>query len=233
MIKEILVDSPLLNERSMEWDVRAEQDLSMELVQSLNDTIKANEDRVYLCANEIGYNNRAFIIKFSDDTRVFMNPIYQVKEGLRLVREYDPLTKKQFIIPRFTEVTLCFQNCMGKIEALKFNEVASPIVSQAMDCLDGIHSSDYGLEINEDFDKASPEEQQEVLNEYLNSIKDLMNKLESDLSTNEDTKKEWEGFRFLKAKLNGEIESEASPKLNRKQRRFFEKLAKKFRRRKS
>jgi len=231
MIKEILLDSPFLNDRAMEWDVKNNQDLAYELVQNLNDTLLSIEDRLYLCSNEIGYNNRAFAIKFSDETKIFMNPMYQDKEALKLVREYDPITKKQFIIPRFTEVTLCFQNCLGKIEALKFNEAASPIVSQAMDCLDGIHSSDYGLEITEEFDKASPEEQQSVLNEYLKSLSTLRDNLDSELSNNDDTKKEWEGFKFLKAKFNGEIETDNSPKLNRKQRRFFEKLAKKFKRR--
>jgi len=232
MVLEILKDSPLLNERSIEWNVSENSDMAIELVQNLNDTLKENPDRSYLCANEIGYPNRAFILRFSDESRVFMNPIFQHRDNLRLVREYDPLTKKQFIIPRFTDVTICFQNSIGKIEAIKFNEIASPIVSQAMDCIEGVHSSDYGLEISPDFDQASPEEQQTVLNAYLQSLQEFMASLDKDLSSDQETKKEWDSLKFMRAKINGEIQEDNSPKLNRKQKRWFEKLVKKLKRRK-
>lgn len=232
MIKEILIDSDIINERSMEWDVLKNQDISTELVQNLWDTLSAATDRSYLCSNEIGYKERAFALKFSDDYKIFMNPLYQNISDLKLVREYDPLTKKQYIIPRYTDVTLCYQNCMGKIEAIKFNELASAVVAQAMDCLDGIHSSDYGLEITEEFDNATDEEWNQVINEYLRVLGDLRKNLDKDLQTNEETREEWNAFRFTKAKASGEFndDSNDSPKLNRKQRRFFEKLAKKFRR---
>lgn len=235
MVKEIVLDSAILNERAMEWDVVKNQDLSIEIVQSLCDTLNSPDcsDRLYLCANEIGYKERAFILKFSDDWKVFMNPIFQEREELRLTREYDPITKKQYIIPRYTKVVLCYQNSIGKIEATRFNEDASVIVSQAMDCLEGIHPSDYGLEIDSKFDEATDEERNELLNEYLKSLKLLSENLDSDLSGNEETKKEWEGFKFMKAKASGEIETaDDVPKLNRRQRRFFDKLVKKFRRRK-
>ena len=168
------------------------QDLSTEIVQSLYDTISNPEcnDRLYLCSNEIGYLQRAFILKFNDDWRVFMNPIFQKHEDLKLIREYDPLTKKQYIIPRYTDVVLCYQNSMGKIEAVKFGEEASIVVSQAMDCLEGIHSSDYGLEIDDKFDEATEEERAEVLNKYLEELNSLRETLDSDLSENDDTKKE-------------------------------------------
>ena len=232
MVKEIDLNSALLNERAMEWNVLGDQKLAVEIVQALCDTVDEEKDRLYLCTNEIGYKERAFVIKFSDEHKVYMNPIFQKRDKLRLVREYDPLTKKQYIIPRYTEVTLCYQNSVGKIEAVKFNEEASAIVSQAMDCLEGIHSADYGLEVDEDFDKATPEEREELLSAYLNSLNTLKSNIEDDLNSDEETKKEYDAFRFMKAKANGEIDSGDEPKLNRKQRRFFERLAKKLRRRK-
>ena len=210
-----------------------DQQLAIEIVQALCDTVDECKDRLYLCTNEIGYKERAFVIKFSDEHKVYMNPIFQHRDKLRLVREYDPLTKKQYIIPRYTDVTICYQNSLGKIEAVKFNEEASALVSQAMDCLDGVHSADYGLEVDDEFDNATPEEKEELLSAYLESLNNLKSSLEDDLNSNEETKKEYDAFRFMKAKANGEINSgDEEPKLNRKQRRFFERLAKKLRGRK-
>jgi len=236
MVKDILV-SDLLNERAMEWDVKKDSELTNTILRDLVDTLEANPDRLYLCANEIGYTERAFILKFSDDWKAFMNPIFQVKDNLKLVREYNPIDKKQYIIPRYTDVTICYQNSMGKVEAVKFNDSASAIVSHAMDVLEGLQTSDYGLEVVEEFDTASPEEQAQVLNEYLKSLNKFKEDLDSDLSnSDEETKKEWDGFKFMKAVSDGKVElykpENKSPIINRKQRRFFEKLAKKFRRRK-
>lgn len=75
------------------------------------------------------------------------------------------------------------------------------------------------------------------MNEYLKSLNKFKEDLDSDLSnSDEETKKEWDGFKFMKAVSDGKVElykpENKSPIINRKQRRFFEKLAKKFRRRK-
>jgi len=235
MIKELITDKSFLDERAMEWDVRKEQELSTELVQNLSDTLKSLPNRYYLCSNEIGYHERAFAIKFSDEIKIFMNPIFQSKGNLKLVRELDPLTNKEYIIPRYTDVTVCYQNCMGKIEANKFNEQASVVVSQAMDCLEGVHSSDYGLEVIPEFDLATEEEREEVINAYLESIKKTRDELDRDLQEDEETKEEWNYYRFVRDKNEGKIETvdlEEQPKFNRKQRRLLDKLIKKFKRRK-
>ena len=66
---------------------------------------------------------------------------------------------------------------------------------------------------------------------YLNSLKDFDYALDKDLSENEETKDAWTNFKFNRAVVNGdvEIDKEFVPeqKLNRKQRRFLDKFARK------
>lgn len=223
-----------LNERAMEWDVlQDDQKLSIKLVQDLTDTLKSCSDRLYLCANEIGYKERAMCVKFGDEYEIFMNPIYQVRESYKLVREYDPITKKEFIIPRATDVTICFQDCIGNIKANKLSEQASIIICQAMDCLEGVHPSDYGLEIIPEFDSATDEERQELLNAYLKSMQKFRSDLDADLMSDDDTKSDWKQFKFMSAVQRGDVtlekyvpEETNGIKLPRKIRRFLAKLEK-------
>ena len=50
-----------------------------------------------------------------------MNPAIQHKDKMILYREKDLLTGKEYIIPRYTELTLAFQDCIGKTKCMKFN----------------------------------------------------------------------------------------------------------------
>jgi peptide deformylase len=118
-----------------------------------------------------------------------MNPAIQSKDKLIIYREEDPLTGKEYFIPRFTQISLVFQDCLGKVRGLKMNEAASIIVCQAMDALNGILISDYGLEVLPEFDSASEEEKKEVLSMYAESLSQAYKELDADLSNNEETKK--------------------------------------------
>ena len=228
MIKKINFGSDLYFDRANEYNIKEDN----EIIQDLKDTINSIPDRVFLCANEIGEDKRAFAIKFGDEVKVFSNPVYQERDKLKLVREKDYHTEKEFIIPRYDSITICYQDEEGDTKATKFNEDASPVICQAMDCLDGIHPTDYGLEIIPEFDEASEEERTEVIQMYINSIKDFDYTLDKDLSEDEEVKGLWKNFKFNRAVSKGEVqlEKEEQPTrtLNRKERRLFDKLSRKF-----
>ena len=229
MIKELNYELDLYNERADEFDIKENKELITDLI----DTLKAQNDKVWLCANEIGENKRAIAVKFGDDVKVFSNPVYQVRDNFELVRE--KYRDKEYIIPRYKDITLCYQDEEGEVKATKFNEDASPFLSQAMDCLDGIHTDDYGLEVIPEFDKATDEEREQLLSMYINSLKDLEYTLDKDLSSDEETKGVWKEFKFNKALVNGEVqlekEDQSEKKLNRKQRRLLDKFTKKLKKR--
>lgn len=226
MVKDLVTDINELSKRSVEWDVRGNSQLSTELVQSLDDTLEVHKELVYLCANEIGYKERALDIRFADDTEIFMNPAFQKVSELVLSRELDRHNGKEYIIPRYNEVEIVFQDCLGSVKAFKFTGVGANIVCQAMDTLDGIFASDYGLEVIPEFDEATPEEQQQVIDLYLKSLEERYKALDKELSEDEETKGPWKAARFIEAVKNGDVELEEEKPLSKRKQKRINKIAK-------
>lgn len=226
MIKELVKDLDELSKRSIEWNVKEEQKLSTELVQNLEDTLEAHEDLLYLCANEIGYRERAFDMRFTDDTYIFMNPMFQKVDKLTLSREIDRYDGKEYIVPRYNEVELVFQDCLGSIKAIKVTDGAAIIVCQAMDTIDGLFAHDIGLEVLPEYDLATPEEQEQVIEAYLRSFEEEFVRLDHELSENEETRGPWKAARFLEAVDKGEVELEHEKPLSNRKQRLMKKIAK-------
>lgn len=227
MIKELDYSSEVYFNRAEEFDIKEDK----EIIEDLKDTLASMPDKLYLCANEIGVGKRAFAVNFSSgNIKVISNPVYQVREDFELVRE--KYLDKEYIIPRYKNITLCYQDEDGETKATKFDEDASPFMSQAMDCLDGLHASDYGLEVIPEFDEATDEERKEVVTMYIDSLKDLESRLDKDLTEDEDTKAVWKDFKFREALAAGEVELYKEPtpekKFNRKERRFLDRFTKRM-----
>jgi len=229
MIKTIDYNNEAFNSRAEEFNVF--NDETSDLISDLKDTLLSLENKVFLCANEIGRKERAFGIRFEDEVKLFFNPVFQDKKDPKLVRELDEVTNKEYIMPRFSDVTICYQDELGKTVATKFKEPASLIVCKAMDFIDGLHDSDFGLEVLPEFDSATDEERQEVIDMYIEYLTNLGQQLDAELQMDEDVKDEWNAYRFAKAKAEGKIETfEDKPgvKLNRAQRRYLKKFKNKL-----
>lgn len=225
MIKELDFNSEWYNSRAMEFKVS--DDETDNLIQEMTDTLNNLEDRVYLCANEIGRSERAFAIKFEDGIKFFFNPVVQSRKEPKLVREIE--NGVEYIIPRSSELSICYQDSTGKVVANKFVEPVSLIVGRALDCIDGLHVIDYGLEIIPEFDSASEDEKAEVIKAYIDSLGEYKDHLDEELQNDESTKNEWTSYKYAKAKAEGTINFlEETPKPNRKQRRTLKKLLKKL-----
>lgn len=229
MIKELYKDDLYLR-KAKEWDVRGNQNKSIELVQDLEDTLETMPDKVYLCANEIGHIERAFDMKFSDDYYVFYNPLFQKMENMTLVRERDRHNGKEYFVPRFSTVELIYQDTLGSVRASKFENTAAFWICQAMDTLNGLFASDYGLEILPEFDKATEEEKEEVIRVYIESIPKMFSVLDNDLSNDPETKQSWNASKFIKAVNKGEVEldKEEEKPLSKRKQKLYNKFAKMF-----
>jgi len=228
MIKDIIKDVDQLSKRSKEWDVRGNQDLSTSIVQDLEDTIEAHEDLLYLCANEIGYRERAIDMKFTDDTYIFMNPAFKKVDKLVLSRELDRLNGKEYLVPRYNEIELNYQDCLGSIKAAKMTDSGAIVICQAMDTIDGIFASDYGLEIIPEFDQATQEEQQEVIDEWLKSFNESYKKLDSELSNDENKKVKdaWNAAKFIEAVNTGKVELDRDEQVSNRKKKKINKFIK-------
>lgn len=230
MIKELFCDKELLEKRSIEWDVRGSQDISIEICQDLEDTLAAHPELVYLCANEIGHPERAIDVRFADDTYLFYNPLFKHVDKMQLCREIDRHNGKEYIVPRFSEIELIYQDTLGGVKANKIVGPAAIVICQAMDTMDGLFASDIGLEVLPEFDKASEEEKIQVLTAYMDSFKSSYEKLDKELSTNTSTAQLWKAAKFIEASNKGEVEfeKEEDKPLSKRKQRFFTRMAKKF-----
>jgi len=218
-IKELITDPEVLV-NSKVWNVRTNHDIMVNLIRDLEDTLKERTDRLFLCSNEIGYEERAILVKFADDTHEFINPAFQKRDVPIINREKDIITGEEYLVPRFTTIEIVYQDCLGSVKAYKLNQAASVVMCQAMDMLNGITASDYGLPILEGFDDLSSDEKAEIISEYTMSLKERYNYLDKELSNSNEVKDIWNASKYFKGIADGEIELDKSPDSNRKKKKL-------------
>ena len=187
-IKEIITDVEKFNERAEEIDVRKEGNLLREITLDLKHTVRKN-NLVCLAAPQIGYNKRIMCINFNGDLRTFVNPVLGNFEGFGLNRESCPtLGGKEYIRPRYGSVSIMYQTPLGKIESREFKGVAATVAQYGVDILDGLLLSDVGFELDENWDKATQEERDEIISMYLESL-DLQEKnIKKDIEQDQEAK---------------------------------------------
>ena len=207
MVKEIITDLEKLSDRCDEIDVRKENQLMRDIILDLKQTLRENPTGVGLAANQIGYDKRIFIINFNGDIRTFINPVISQVKGFTLNRESClSLPGKSFIRPRHNEIMVIYQTPLGKTESRKIVGLAAYVFQHELDHLDGLTLADIGLEIGEDFDKATDEERNEVINAYLDSLDIKQKQLEEEIEEDEDLKQTSNAIKFMEALQKGEIE---------------------------
>lgn len=127
---ELVTNIEALTTRAKEWDVRSEQDTSTKLVQALEQALDENPDLLFVCSQEVGFEERAIDVRFSDDSYVFMNPIIKKGDRLALSREFDRITKKEYIIPRFSNIELVFQDCLGAVKGIQVSDIGAMVADR-------------------------------------------------------------------------------------------------------
>lgn len=223
---ELVRDDELLSKRAIEWDVRGNQQLSTDIVQKLEQALDENPDLLFVCSQEVGFKERALDVRFSDDSYIFMNPIIKKFDRIMLSREYDRITQKEYIVPRFSNLEIVFQDCLGAIKAIKLEGMSALVMSQALDMLDGVYSHDLGLEILPEFDEASEEEQNALIQEYLNSLTSAYEYLDNELSKDEDTNEQWKAIKYMMAKSKGEVEIDQEKPMSKRKQKMINRFVK-------
>jgi peptide deformylase len=207
MVKEIITDLEKLSDRCDEIDVRKENQLMRDIILDLKQTLRENPTGVGLAANQIGYDKRIFVINFNGDIRTFINPVISQVKGFTLNRESClSLPGKSFIRPRHNEIMVIYQTPLGKTESRKIVGLAAYVFQHELDHLDGLTLADIGLEVGEDFDKATEEEKNEVINAYLDSLDIKQKQLEKEIEEDEDLKQASNAIKFMEALQKGEVE---------------------------
>ncbi len=173
----IIKDSERLRERCDEINAAdfTKSAIVKSIARDLRKTIVKYKGLVALSAPQLGHKYRIFCIRFEDgEIRTFVNPLIMTREkdSLKLSRENQiGISDEEYLMPRSSEISAVFQTPIGNNQACEFKGHVAYIFQQMCDLLDGVLISDIGLKIDGDFDKASEEEKQEILNFYLEHLK--------------------------------------------------------------
>lgn len=214
------------SEQCDQFDVASNLDRAEEIKQALENLINLDSKRFYATSNECGFKERAIAIKFNSGIEVFFNPVCADRTDSKLYREYDPITEKEYIIPRHTKATLGFYDERGEQKVLQLSDDSAVIFEQAISVLDGVEDFVLGLEITDEYENATDEEKTELHNVYLESLKQLSMDFDKELSENEETKDQWNAYKFIEAVNRGDVElmQDKLKQPNRKTRRLLDKL---------
>lgn len=210
-VKEIITDETKLSDWCTEIDPAKEGKLLQEIILSLKHTMK-EKNIVSLTAPQIGYNRRVFCIRFGDnDYRTFVNPMIENNSAFQFARETcSSIPEKTFIRPRFGSIKAFFTTPMGKIESSRIIGRSAIVFEHCLDHLNGLLLSDVGLEIDELFDNASPEEREEVLKMYMESLDLKQKQLEKEISEDEELSQIDDASKFIKSVQSGETQLDNS-----------------------
>lgn len=211
LIKEIITDYDTLGEWCTEIDPLKEGSVSQEIIKSLKATMRA-KDLVSLSAPQIGYNRRIFCVKFGkDDYRTFINPMIENVNNIQFTREHcSSIPNKEYIMPRFTGITMYYVTPLGKVETRKIMGKSAYVIQHCIDHLNGNLISDIGLEIDDLWDKASEDEQAEVLRAYAEALDIRQKKLNEEIEADEELKQINDASKFMASVKSGETKIDNS-----------------------
>lgn len=197
-----------LNSLGRAQEINREKDgkLLREITANIKKTMRKN-GLTSLSAPGIGYNKRVFCIDFSDqEIKTFINPVITNAEGLQLAKEIcSSIPGKEYIRPRNTTVDIIYETPTGKIKTNRFSDVAAFVIQHEIDHLECVTLEDIGLEIESDFEEATQDERNEIINMYLDSLDLRQKDLDTEIESDDELKVVSERLKFTEALAKGEI----------------------------
>ena len=197
-----------LNSLGRAQEINREKDgkLLREITANIKKTMRKN-GLTSLSAPGIGYNKRVFCIDFSDqEIKTFINPVITNAEGLQLAKEIcSSIPGKEYIRPRNTTVDIIYETPTGKIKTNRFSDGAAFVIQHEIDHLECVTLEDIGLEIESDFEEATQDERNEIINMYLDSLDLRQKDLDTEIESDDELKVVSERLKFTEALAKGEI----------------------------
>ena len=209
LVKDIVTDELQLSERAVEIDVRTQAAEMREIIKALKDTMR-EKGLSSLSAPAIGYNRRIFCIDFKDsEIKTFINPIIAQAKGMQLsIEKCVCIPDKEFMRPRNNDLMIIYQRPTGQIENRQIVGMSAIVFQHELDHLDGLLISDVGIEIDEDFHNATEEEQQEIINAYLDALDIKKKEIDTEINTTPELKQLSDGINFMESVYKGETKIE-------------------------
>ena len=209
LVKDIITDELQLSERAVEIDVRTQATEMREIIKALKDTMR-EKGLSSLSAPAIGYNRRIFCIDFKDsEIKTFINPIIAQAKGMQLsIEKCVCIPDKEFMRPRNNDLMIIYQRPTGQIENRQIVGMSAIVFQHELDHLDGLLLSDVGIEIDEDFHNATEEEQQEIINAYLDALDIKKKEIDTEINTTPELTQLSDGIDFMESVYKGETKIE-------------------------
>ena len=209
---DIITDYNKLSERCDEFDLTKKNNEAQEIIVKLKQIIRSDETIAGLSAIQIGYNKRIICINFNGDIRTFINPIIEKAEGLELSREScHSIPGKEYIRIRQNKITVTYQTPLAKIETVELAGMAARVMQHHIDHLDGLLISDVGLEVDEDWDNATDEEIQEVIDYYIDSLDLRAKEISKEIAEDKDATQLSNAIKFMNSVREGKTKIEQLP----------------------
>ena len=164
-----------------------------------------------LAAPQIGYRNRIVCLKFDDKQPItYVNPFITKVNGFTLSKESDiSIPNKTFIVARNVEVEVQYCTPLGQWMTQKMTGMTAFVMQRMINMLDGLLISDIGLEIDEEWDKATDEERAEVIKAYCESLDITMKDVQKDIEDSDGTlKKVYSAIKFTEGVNSGKVKLE-------------------------
>lgn len=195
--------------RAQEIDHEKSGKLLREITSNIKRTMRKT-GLISLSAPGIGYNKRIFCIDFSDkEIKSFINPVVTNATGLQLVREScSSIPGKEYLVPRNSTIDVIYETPTGQIKTNRLKDVVAFVFQHEIDHLNGVTLEDIGLEVDSDFDEATAEEREEIIDMYLDSLDLRQRYLEETINSDEELKLVSDRLRFVEALARGDIEFE-------------------------
>lgn len=204
-MKDIILDEEKLSARSEEIDVRKDGKLAQQIVCELKEVIR-EKNLSSLSAPQIGYEKRIFVINFNGDLKSFVNPMISTAKGFELSREEcSSLPNKTYIRPRNNDIISYYQTPLGKTESRQFVGLAAKVFQHCVDHLDGLLLKDVGLEIDDDYDNATQEERDKIIDMYLDSLDIKKKEIDKEISEDKELKQLSDAIDFIEKAQKGEV----------------------------
>ena len=211
MEREIITDENELSEICEYVDTKKSGQEMRDTILAIKDTMQKH-DLIALSAPQIGSSLRIFCVKDKDGYHSFVNPMIKKSVELTFSREKDvSIPNKEYIYPRSSKIVVNYQTPLGDMKATTVVGYSAFIFEQMIDHLNGVLISDIGLEIDEQWDTASEEEREKVLEEYIKSLDLVSKKLNEDIMSDEELSKQMKAIEFEHELISGNLEIEQVP----------------------
>lgn len=210
-VKDIITDYDKLSERCEEVDLTKKGSEVSDIIIRMKQVIREG-NLTGLAANQLGYNKRIICINFDGDIRSFINPIVENAKGVELSEEHcSSLPERRFIRIRNTSITVTYQTPTANIKTVRLDGMAARVFQHELDHLEGILLSDIGFEIDDDWDNASDEERQEVIDYYIDSLDMNSEELSKDVEKDPEARQLSQAMKFMESVRTGKTKIEKIP----------------------